>query len=136
MFRLVPLHLLVLGITFSQFFLMPFEFVLTQSDDKAGDVTGDSVNSKYVTITNHRYQQGNFSDMITGTLVNNSTQEIPVISVVAALYNKDDKLITTGISAADVSDLPGGDSSAFSINLYNLGNDAVGHYILFPGGIP
>jgi hypothetical protein len=135
MFRLVPLRLLVLGIIFSQFFLLPFEFVLAQSDDKA-DVTGDSVNSKYVTITNHRYQQGNFSDMITGTLVNNSTQEIPVISVVAALYNKDDKLITTGISAADVSDLPGGDSSAFSINLSNLGNDLVDYYILFPGGIP
>jgi hypothetical protein len=135
MFRLVPLRLLVLGIIFSQFFLMPFEFVLAQSDDKA-DVIGDSVNSKYVTITNHRYQQGNFSDMITGTLVNNSTQEIPVISVVAALYNKDDKLITTGISAADVSDLPGGDSSAFSINLSNLGNDLVDYYILFPGGIP
>jgi hypothetical protein len=69
---------------------MSLEFVLAQSDDKAGDITGDSVNSKYVTITNHRYQQGNFSDMIIGTLVNNSTQELPVISVVAALYNKDD----------------------------------------------
>ena len=55
--------------------------------------------------------------MITGTLINNSTQQIPVISVVAALYNKDDKLITTGISAADASDLLGGDSSTFSINL-------------------
>jgi hypothetical protein len=136
MFRLLPLHLLVLEIIFTQFFLMSFEFVLAQSDEKRGDVTGDTVNSKYVTIINHRYQQGNFSDMITGTLINNSTQEIPVISVVAALYNKDDKLITTGISAADASDLLGGDSSAFSINLYNLGNDVVDHYILFPGGTP
>jgi hypothetical protein len=136
MFRLLQLHLLVLEIIFTQFFLMSFEFVLAQSDDKTGDITGDAVNSKYVTITNHRYQQGNFSDMITGTLINNSTQEIPVISVVAALYNKGDKLITTGISTADVSDLPGGDSFAFSIDLYNLGNDVVDHYILFPGGIP
>jgi hypothetical protein len=111
--------------------LMPFEFVLAQLDDKAGDVTGDAVNSKYVTITNHTYQHGNLSGAITGTLINNSTQQIPVISVVAALYNKDDKLITTGISAVDASDLPGRDSSAFSINLYNLGNDAVAHYILF-----
>ncbi len=135
MFRLVPLRLLVLGIIFAHF-LMPFEFVLAQSDDKAGDVTGDAVNSKYVAITNHRYQHGNLSDVITGTLINNSTQEIPVISVVAALFNKDDRLITTGISTADVSDLPGGDNSAFSIDLYNLGNDVVDHYILFPGGIP
>jgi hypothetical protein len=97
----------------AQLFFMPSEFVLAQSDDKAGDATGDVVKSKYVTITNHRYQHGNLSDVITGTLINNSTQEIPVISVVAALYNKDDKLITIGISAADASDLPGGDSSAF-----------------------
>ena len=131
MFRLVPLRLLVLGIIFT-----PFESVLAQSVDEIGEVIGNAVNSKYVSITNHRYQQGNFSDMITGTLINNSTQEIPVISVVAALYNKDDKLITTGISAADTSDLPGGDSSAFSINLYNLGNDVVDHYALFPGGTP
>ena len=109
---------------------------MVQSIDEAGEITGDAVNSKYVTITNHRYQHGNISDVITGTLINNSTQEIPVISVVAALYNNDDKLITTGISSADTSDLPGGDSSAFSVNLYNLGNDAVDHYILLPGGIP
>jgi len=64
-------------------------------------------------------------------LINNSTKEIPVISIVAALYNKDDKLITTCISAAEASDLPGGDRSAFSINLYNLGNDVVDHFILF-----
>jgi hypothetical protein len=54
--------------------LMPFEFVLAQSDDKAGDVTDDAVNSKSITITNHRYQHGNLSDVITGTLINNSTQ--------------------------------------------------------------
>jgi hypothetical protein len=39
-------------------------------------------------------------------LINNSTKEIPVISIVVALYNKDDKLITTGISAAEALDLP------------------------------
>lgn len=136
MFRLVSLRLSVLGIIFTQFFLMPFEFILAQSVDEAGDVAGNAVNSKYVTTTDHRYQHGDISDVITGTLINNSTQEIPVISVVTALYNKEHKLITTGISVADASDLPGGDSSAFSINLYSLGNDVVDHYILIPGGIP
>jgi hypothetical protein len=33
---------------------MPFEFVLAQSVDEVGDVTGDIVNGKYVTITNHK----------------------------------------------------------------------------------
>ena len=135
MFRLVP-RLLALGIILAQFFIMPFEFVLAQSVDEAGEVTGDALNSKHVTITNHRYQHGNFSDVITGTLINNSTQEIPVISIVAALYDKDDKLITTGISSADASDLPGGDNSAFSISLFGLGKDVVDHYTLFPGGTP
>jgi hypothetical protein len=136
MFQLVLLNPLVSGIILVQLFFMPSEFVLAQSNDKVGDVRGNVVNSKYVAITDHRYQHGNFSDVITGTLINNSTQEIPVISVVAALYDKDDKLITTGISSADVSDLPGGDNSAFSIPLFGLGEDVVDHYTLFPGGTP
>jgi hypothetical protein len=138
MFQLVLLKLapLVSGIILAQLFSMPSEFVLAQSNDKVGDVMGNVVNSKYVAITDHRYQHGNFSDVITGTLINNSTQQIPVISVVAALYDKDDKLITTGISSADASDLPGGDNSAFSISLFGLGEDVVDHYTLFPGGTP
>jgi hypothetical protein len=134
MFQLVLLKPIVLGIILAQLFFMPSEFVLAQSDDR--DVSGDVVNSKYVTITDHRYQHGDLSDVITGTVINNSTQEIPVISVIAALYDKDDKLITTGISSADASDLPGGDNSAFSIPLFGLGEDVVDHYTLFPSGTP
>jgi hypothetical protein len=136
MFRLVLLNLLELGIIFTPLFFMPSEFVLAQSDDKAGDVKGDVVNSKYVTITDHRYQHGDLSDVITGTVINNSTQEIPVISIIVALYDHDDKLITTGIGSADASYLPGGGNSVFSINLFGLEEDVVNHYTLFPGGTP
>jgi len=132
----VLLNLVLLGIIFAQLFLIPSEIVLAQSDDKVGDVNGNVVNSRYVTITDHRYRHGDFSDVITGTVINNSTQEIPVISVIVAVYDKDDKLITTGIGSADASDLPGGGSSAFSIHLFGLEEDLVNHYILFPGGIP
>jgi hypothetical protein len=135
MFQLVLLNLL-LGIIFTQLFFIPSEFVLAQSDDKVRDVKGNIVNSKYITITDHRYQHGDLSDVITGTVINNSTQEIPVISVIVALYDKGDKLITTGIGSADVSDLPGGDNSPFSIHLFGLEEDMVDHYTLFPGGTP
>ena len=135
MFRLVPLRLLVLGIIFTLFFLTPFELVLAQSVDEIGEVTGDAVNSKYVTIADHRYQHGETSDVITGTVRNNSTQEIPMISIIAVLYDKDNNLITTGFGSANTQDLPVGDNSTFSINFVLKGN-VVDRYILFPGRIP
>ena len=112
MFRkLIPIKLVILGIISAHLFPVLFDSVLAQSDDRAGNVKGNVVNSKYVTITDHRYQHRNVSDVITGTVRNNSTQEIPVISVVAVLYDKDNNLITTGIGSADTSDLPAGGNS-------------------------
>ena len=62
---------------------------------KSSDIPGNAVNSKYLGITDHRYRQGEFgSDTITGTIVNNSTQDIQFASVYAALYDKDNTLIT------------------------------------------
>lgn len=97
---------------------------------------GDVVNSKYLSITEHRYRIGDFSDQITGVVVNNSTQEITGVSVDAALYDKDNRLITMeGAGFADVSTLPPGDNSAFSITLLG-GEEDVDHYTLFPSGTP
>jgi hypothetical protein len=97
--------------------------------------TGNIVNSKYLSITEHRYRSGDFSDQITGVVVNNSTQEISGVSVDAALYDKDNKLITmAGAGFADVSTLPPDDNSAFSINI--LGVQDIDHYTLFPSGTP
>jgi hypothetical protein len=88
-----------------------------------------------LSITEHRYRSGDFSDQITGVVVNNSTQEISGVSVDAALYDKDNKLITmAGAGFADVSTLPPGDNSAFSINI--LGVQDIDHYTLFPSGTP
>jgi hypothetical protein len=134
MSQLILLNLTLLGIIFAHLFSIPFNFVLAQSDDRAGNVKGNVVNSKYVTITDHRYQHGNTSDIITGTVRNNSTQEIPMISVIAVLYDRDNNLITTEIGSADGQDIPGGVSSEFSIYLFGLRENVIGHYILFPGG--
>jgi hypothetical protein len=77
-------------------------------------------------------------DQITGTVVNNSTEEVSAITVTAVLYDSSDKLITTeGGGFADVSTLPPGDNSAFSITLFLSGvNESVYHYKLLPGGTP
>jgi hypothetical protein len=37
------------------------------------DKSGNVVNSKYLSITDQRYRSGQFSDTITGTIMNNST---------------------------------------------------------------
>ena len=81
------------------------------------------------------YQHGDVFDVITGIVRNNSTQEIPIISVIALLYDKDNNLITTGIGSADASDLPGVGNSTFSIH-FVLKENEINHYTLFPGGIP
>jgi len=97
---------------------------------------GSVENSMYLSITEHRYRNGEFSDQITGIVVNNSTEEVSPVTVTAALYDNSGKLVTTeGGGFADVSTLPPGDNSAFSITL--SGVDAnIDHYKLLPGGTP
>jgi hypothetical protein len=98
--------------------------------------TGSVVNSKYLSITEHRYRLGDFSDQITGVVTNNSTAEVSGVSVDAALYDETNNLITMeGAGTADVSTLPPGDNSAFSITIFDLPEE-VDHYTLFPSGTP
>jgi len=109
------------------------ESVLSQVDSEP---TATVINSKYLTISENRYRSGDFSDQITGNVVNNSTQEISVPSVYAALYDENDQLITVESGYADVSPLPPADNSAFSISLYLPEEDTVDHYTLFAAGRP
>jgi hypothetical protein len=133
--RLALQNLVIFGIIFAQLFFVLFEFILTQSIDGAENVKGNVVNSKYVAITDHRYQHGDISDVIIGTVRNNSTQEIPTIYVTAMLYDNDNNLITTTTGLADASDLPEGDNSTFSVN-FVLRENVANHYTLYAGGIP
>jgi hypothetical protein len=94
------------------------------------------VNSKYLTISEQRYRPGDFSDQITGTVVNNSTQEVSTPSVYAVLYDENNQLITVESGYSDVSPLPPGDNSAFSINIYIPEEDSVNHYTLYAAGEP
>lgn len=102
------------------------------------DKPGDVVNSKYLSITDHKYRSGQFSDTITGTIMNNSTQEISSVSVYAALYDKDNKLITMESGSVSISPLRAGDNSPFTINVLSFSGvkDSIHHYTIFPGGTP
>jgi uncharacterized lipoprotein YajG len=103
------------------------------------DKPGNVVNSKYLSITDHKYRSGQFSDTITGTIMNNSTQEISSVNVYVALYDKDNKLITMESGSVSISPLRAGDNSPFTIiPLLSFSNvkDNIHHYIIFPGGTP
>src|SRR6188472_3093697 len=84
---------------------------------------GGIVNSKYLTITEQGFRSGNYSNQITGTLFNNSTQEISS-NVYVGLYDAKNQLITMDIGYPDITPLPANEYSTFSISLYELNNES------------
>ncbi len=97
-------------------------------------VSGDVINSKYLAITYHKYVNQKDSDIITGTIVNNSTKDISSARIYAALYDKDNKLITTEGGVVNVPALTPTLTSPFTISLVNI--QKPDHYTLLPGGTP
>jgi hypothetical protein len=107
-------------------------YATTNNDDSV--VTGDAINSKYLAITYHKYVNQKDSDIITGTIVNNSTKDISSVRIYAALYDKDNKLITTEGGIVNVPALTPTLTSPFTISLVNTPKPD--HYTLLPGGTP
>src|SRR5690242_11067856 len=85
-----------------------------QSEPKA-----NIVNGKYLTIKDPEFREESSSYSITGTIVNDSTQEISQVSAYAILYDKYNKVITVNSAIADVSTLKPGDYSAFKVPFFN-----------------
>ncbi len=110
--------------------------VFAKSGDNSGDniVSGTVINSKYLAIIYHKYVNQKDSDIITGTIVNNSTKDISSVRIYAALYDGNDKLITTEGGVVNVPALTPTLTSPFTISLVNI--QKPDHYILFPGGTP
>ncbi len=104
----------------------------TKSEDEV--ISGDVINSKYLAITYHKYVNQEDSDVITGTIVNNSTKDISSVRIYAALYDKDNKLITTEGGVVNVPALTPNLTSPFTISLVNI--QKPDHYTLLPGGTP
>ena len=96
---------------------------------------GTVVNSKYLSITEHRFREGSYFDQITGTIVNNSTAEISGLYVYAALYDVNNQLITMKSGDSDVYTLPPNDFAPFSVGGLNK-EMGIDHYILYPAGTP
>jgi hypothetical protein len=102
------------------------------ADDKV--VVGNVINSKYLAITFHKYVNQKDADVITGTIVNNSTKDISSVRIYAALYDDNSKLITTEAGVVNVPTLTPTLTSPFTISLLNI--QKPDHYTLFPGGTP
>jgi len=104
---------------------------------KGQEIDGNAVNSVYLTISDPRYRQGDFNDQITGTVTNNSSQQIGSATIYAALFNAQNQLLSMESGSMTVSPLPSGDNSPFDIPIYGLGEeDVVDHFTLFPVGSP
>lgn len=104
----------------------------TKSEDNV--VSGTVINSKYLVITYHKYVNQEDSDVITGTIVNNSTKDISSVRIYAALYDGDDRLITTEGGVVNVPALTPTLTTPFTISLVNI--QKPDHYTLLPGGTP
>ena len=63
------------------------------------------INSKYLTIKDQRFRNEQFSNSITGTIVNNSTQQMESIHAYVILYDKNNRVIALENALADVSTL-------------------------------
>jgi hypothetical protein len=90
--------------------------------------------SKYLAITYHKYVNQKDSDIITGTLVNNSTKDISSVRIYAALYDENNRLITTEAGIVNVPALTPTLTSPFTISLVDM--QKPDYYTLLPGGTP
>jgi len=107
---------------------------LASSDSEDDIVSGNVINSKYLAITYHKYVNQKDSDVITGTIVNNSTKDISSTRIYAALYDKDNRLITTEAGVVSVAALTPTLTSPFTISLVDI--QKPDHYTLMLGGTP
>ncbi len=91
-------------------------------------------------VSDLRYRgEGN---QITGTIINNSTEEKSSIVVYAVLFNKNDSFIDISQGNPLVTTLPPNDNSPFSIDLGSMfeflepqeGKDIVDHYTIYVKG--
>jgi hypothetical protein len=129
----LTLFVVLLGVTFWMS-AAQLNGVSASTKNEDNIVSGDVINSKYLAITYHKYVNQKDSDIITGTLVNNSTKDISSVRIYAALYDENDRLITTEAGIVNVPALTPTLTSPFTISLVDM--QKPDHYTLLPGGTP
>jgi hypothetical protein len=95
--------------------------------------------SENLTITDVRFRAESYQ--ITGTVTNNSTNELSSISIYAVFFDKDDAFIGLSQGRPLVESLPPADNSPFSIDLfsgfhYSMPEEIKGidHYTIYARG--
>lgn len=95
--------------------------------------------SENLSITDVRFRGDSYQ--ITGTVINNSTNEQSSISIYAVFFDKDDSFIGLSQGRPLVESLPPGDNSPFSIDLfsgfhYSMPEEVKGidHYTIYTRG--
>ena len=95
--------------------------------------------SENLSITDVRFRGDSYQ--ITGTVINNSTNEQSSISIYAVFFDKDDSFIGLSQGRPLVESLPPGDNSPFSIDLfsgfhYSMPEEVNGidHYVIYTRG--
>jgi len=106
------------------------------SSSSSGEKTANIFHSKYVTVAKTSYRQGEFSDSITGTIVNSGTIEVTSVDVSAALLDKDNNLINVASGSVDFSSLKPGEDSSFRVDISSSLKSTVDHYMLFVEATP
>ena len=82
--RILKIFFLFLGATISMSALQVYR-ASASTDNEDDTVSGDVINSKYLAITYHKYVNQKDSDIITGTIVNNSTKDVSSVRIYASI---------------------------------------------------
>ena len=100
-------------------------------------VTGQIVNSTYLTISGVTFNQTDNSINMTGTIANNSTlHSFSNVVIVGQLYDKENRLVTATSSLAAIPNLHPKQQSTFTMATNLPNHERVVHYIVSPSGFP
>ena len=100
-------------------------------------VTGQILNSTYLTISGVKFNQTDNSANMTGTIANNSTlHSFSNVVIVGQLYDKENRLITAASSLATIANLHPKQQSTFTMIITLPNHERVVHYIVSPSGFP
>ncbi|MBA3749337.1 MAG: hypothetical protein H0X03_00280 [Nitrosopumilus sp.] len=92
--------------------------------------------SQYLTVSKTSLRQGDFSDSITGTIVNNSPVTLNYVGVSAALFDENNNLLSITQGSVDFPLLRTNEDTSFKIDISSNLKDLIDNYMLFVVGTP
>ncbi len=89
-----------------------------------------------MTVSKTSLRQGDFSDSITGTIVNNSPVTLNYVGVSAALFDENNNLLSITQGSVDFPLLRTNEDTSFKIDISSNLKDLIDNYMLFVVGTP